>query len=96
MLAYAETWHTRNPGIFRTLPFASQLIFRTLLCHIYENLRILRTLTYLKPDTYAEPSQKFKMKFFAKIVKSIDIFPKHSILDFCSDSEYAYLSIIAH
>ena len=20
MLAYAETWHTRNPGIFRTLP----------------------------------------------------------------------------
>ena len=30
-----------------------------------------RTLTYLKPDTYSEPSQtqKFKIEFFAKIVK---------------------------
>ena len=43
-------------------------------CHINENLRISRTLTYLKPDTDAEPSQKFKMESFAKIVESIIIF----------------------
>ena len=37
--------------------------------HIYKNLQILRTLTYLKTDIYSEPSQKFKIMFFAIIVK---------------------------
>ena len=43
---------------------------------IQENLQIFRTLTYLKPDTYAEPSQRFKMEFFSKIVKNYNYFSK--------------------
>ena len=50
-LAYAEAWHTRNHGIFRTptklLPDAYSES-----CHIYENLGMCRTLTYLKLDTF--------------------------------------------
>ena len=38
---------------------------------MYENQN-----SHLKPDTYAEPSQKFKMEFFAKIVKSYNYFSK--------------------
>ena len=45
-------------------------------CHTYDNLRIFRTLTYFKPGTYAEPSQRFKMKFFAKIVKNYNYVSK--------------------
>ena len=50
-------------------------------CHINENLGVFRTLTYLKPDTYLEASQRFKTEFFAKIVKNYNFFPKRSILD---------------
>ena len=44
--------------------------------HILENLRIFRTLTYLKLDTYSEPSQMFKVAFFAKIIKNYNYFSK--------------------
>ena len=40
------------------------------LSHIYENLRIFRTRTYWKRDAYSEPFQKFRMEFFAKIIKN--------------------------
>ena len=42
--------------------------------NINENLRTSRTLTYLKPDTYSEPSQRFKTELFAKIVKNYNHF----------------------
>ena len=35
---------------------------------------MFRTLTYLKPDTYAKPSQRFKMEFFVKAVKNYNYF----------------------
>ena len=64
-LGYAETWHTLNSRIFRTLPLLHSDAYSEP-CHVNENLRIFRTLTCLKPDTYSEPSQRFKIKFFAK------------------------------
>ena len=45
-------------------------------CHIYKNLGICRTLTYLKPDTNSKPSQRSKMASFAKIVKNYNYFSK--------------------
>ena len=74
--AYAETWHTRNPGIFKTLPWLLPDAYWEP-CHIYENLGICKTLTYLKPDRYSELS---KMKFFAKIV-NYNCFSKALLLD---------------
>ena len=41
-----------------------------------DNHGILRTLTYLKPHTYPENSQRFKMKCFTKIVKSCVYFSR--------------------
>ena len=35
-----------------------------------------KTLIYLKPDTNSEPSQRFNMEFFAKIVKNHNYFSK--------------------
>ena len=37
---------------------------------------IFRALTNSKPDSYSEPSQKLKMAYFAKIVKSYNYFSK--------------------
>ena len=70
--------HIENPARFRTLSNSE-------FWHIYTylKLRILATLTYLKPDTHSEPSQRFNMEFFAKIVKSCNYFFKASpMLDF--------------
>ena len=50
-------------------------------CCTDENLQIFRTVTYLKPNKYSGPSQRFKIEFFAKIVKTIIIFPKRSVLE---------------
>ena len=94
-LTYAETWHTRNPGTCITLPLLHLNVYSEL-CYINENLRIFRTLTYLKPNTYSEPSQRFKIEFFGKIVETIIIFPKCSIIDLWLLPEYAYLSISNH
>ena len=85
-LTYAETWHTRNPGTCITLPLLHLNVYSEL-CYINENLRIFRTLTYLKPNTYSEPSQRFKIEFFGKIelfgkIEFFgEIFPKCSIID---------------
>ena len=68
-LAYAETWRTQDPGIFHNC-----IPTRTESCHIYENLWIFKTLIYLKPDKYLEPSQKFRMEFFANVVKNYNYF----------------------
>ena len=70
--------HIENPARFRTLSNSE-------FWHIYTylKLRILATLTYLKPDTHSEPSQRFNMEFFAKIVKSCNYFFKAPpMLDF--------------
>ena len=40
----------------------------------FDNPGIFRTLTYLKPYTYSEPSERFKMECFEKIVKSYNHF----------------------
>ena len=63
-------------------------------CHIYENLQFFWTLTYLKPTTYSEPSQRFKMEFFAKIVKSYNYLQ----LLFCSVFDFltSYSNISSH
>ena len=68
-LAYAET------GIFKILEYSEPDIYSET-CYIYENLRIFRTLTYLKSVTYSEPSQRFRMEYFAKIVKDYNHFSK--------------------
>ena len=64
-LAYAETWDTQNPGMFRTFPYCILMHIQNpvIFTKIYE---CSWTLTYLKSDTYAEPSQRFKMEFFFK------------------------------
>ena len=80
MLAYAETWHTGNLGISEPFHLHSDTYSGP--CHIYENLQTLRPLTYLKPNTYSQPSQKIKTQVFAKIVKNCNVFPRHSILNF--------------
>ena len=71
----AETWHTWNPGIFKTFPSLHPDAYSEP-CHVSKNLRIFRTLTYLKPDTYSEPSQKIRIEFFAKIVENYNYFSK--------------------
>ena len=61
-----------------------------------DNPGIMRTLTYLKPGIYSEPSQRFRVKCFAKTVKSYNYFLKALILDFWQGTEYAHLSISTH
>ena len=76
--------HTQKPGILgillKTLPKLHPDAYSEP-CHIDENLGIFRTLTYLKRDTYSEPSQRFKTEFFTKVGKNYSFFPKRSILD---------------
>ena len=60
-----------------------------------ENHGLFRTLTYLKPNTYSEPFQRFK-SVLQKYLKAIIIFPNCSILDLWQDYEYAHLSITIH
>ena len=79
--------HMQKPGTLGIMEY-SKLFHNCIPTHIQnpvifdENLQIFRTLTYLKLDTYFEPSQTFKIGCFAKIVKkTIIIFPKCSILD---------------
>ena len=63
-LTYSKSWNIQNLSII-----ASQCVFRTLsYLQIYKNLQIFRSLTYLKLETYLEPSERFKMEFFAKTV----------------------------
>ena len=94
-LAYAETRHIQNPGIFGTRPWLYPDIYSEP-CHIYENLRIFRNLTCLKPDTYAEPSQRFKMEFFAKKCKNCNYFSKALHLRSLTEFWIRNLSVSAH
>ena len=61
--------HKQKPDIFGILEY-SKILPKSYPntfskpCHIYENLQIFRDLTYLKPDTYAESSQRFKIYLF--------------------------------
>ena len=59
-----------------------------------DNPGIIRILTYLKPDRYSEPSQRFKMERFVKIIKSYNYFSKalyhRSLTGFCTSSLNKY------
>ena len=83
-LTYLESWNIQDPS-----KIASQCILKILSylqkqvslcnpgnskpCHI-GNSKILRTLVYLKSDTYSERSQGFKRQCFGKTVKSYKYF----------------------
>ena len=69
-LAYAETWYTRNPGIFR------RAIFRILL-YLWKFTNIQNLDIFETHHIFRTPP---KIKFFAKKLKTIIIFPKYSIL----------------
>ena len=53
MLAYARTWHTRHPGIFRTFPYLHPDEYSES-CHIYEKF------------TYIQNSDTFKIQCIGK------------------------------
>ena len=50
------------------------------------NPGILRTLTYLKPNTYSEPSQRFKMECFPKIIKSYRVILRYALYEMHSET----------
>ena len=60
-LAYAETWHTQNPRIFRTLQLHPRVCSEP--CHIYKNLWIFRTLTYFKTWHIHKPLKDLRWSF---------------------------------
>ena len=70
--------HTQNPGTLGILEY-SKPFHNCIPTHI-QNPAILRKFMniqiYLKPDTYSELSQGFKIKFFAKIVENHNYFSK--------------------
>ena len=63
--AYAEP---RYRALFSHIQAYSEL------GHITKDLRIFKTLTYLKRNTYSALSQRFKMEFFAKIAEKYFFF----------------------
>ena len=63
-LAYAETWHTQNPRIFRTLQLHPRVCSEP--CHIYKNLWIFRTLTYFKTWHIHKPLKDLRWSFLKK------------------------------
>ena len=63
-LAYAETWHTQNPRIFRTLQLHPRVCSEP--CHIYKNLWIFRTLTYFKTWHIHKPLKDLRWSFLEK------------------------------
>ena len=66
-LAYSVSWNIQNFSIIAFRSIQNPVKFTN-------NLRIFRTLTYLKPDTYSEPSQRFKMEFLVILVKNYNYF----------------------
>ena len=64
--------HTQNPVIFTKIG----KLCVTLEIQNPDSSGIFRTLTYLKLDTYSEPSQRFKIECFAKIILSYNYFSK--------------------
>ena len=116
--AYSEFWNIQNlfiiasRRIFKTLSDLRKWLnplkpwkFSLEHWHI-ENPGICRTLAHLKPDIYAEPSERFKMEivksynYFAKVLSLVPSASlgtrllKCSIIDLWHDSEYALLSYI--
>ena len=61
----------QKPGILRILKY-SEPVHNYILTNIQNSIifteiyEFSELLTYLKLDTYAEPSQRFKIEFFAK------------------------------
>ena len=70
ILAYSESFHNciqmhmQNPAIFTKIVNPSNLGNSE--SWYTENPGIFKTLKYLKPGTYSEPSKKFKVECFAK------------------------------
>ena len=69
-LTYSKSWNIQNPSII-----ISQHKSRTL-SYLQNLMNVQNSDIFKKPDTYSEPSQSFKMKFFAKIVKNYTYFSK--------------------
>ena len=65
---YSEPYIEHYSGIFRTLCNTTHIQNPVIFVNIYENLWIIRTLTCLKSYIYSEPSQRFMMDFFAKVI----------------------------
>ena len=82
ILEYSEPFHNCIP-----MPVQGPVILTKRI------LGIFRTLTYLKPSTYLEPSQRFKIEFLAKIVKNLNYFS--IVFHLRSLSGFRYLSISA-
>ena len=80
ILNLVQRLHMQKPEIFGIMEYSEPFhnYIQTYIQNpvIHKNLPTFRTLTYLKPDTYAEPSQRFKMEFFSKIVKNYNYFSK--------------------
>ena len=78
--------HTQKPGILGILEH-SEPFHICIPTHI-QNPVISKAiykyseLTYLKPDTYLEPSQRFKMEILAKIVKKLQLFSQSALKGF--------------
>ena len=67
-----------EPGILGILKY-SELFHNCIPTHIQNPViftKIFITLTYLKPVTYSESSQRFWMEFSPKIIKDYNYFPK--------------------
>ena len=67
-LAYPESWNIQNPSI------ASQCIFRTL--SYLPKFTNIQNSDVFKLSTYLEPSQRFKMRIFVKVVKNYNYITK--------------------
>ena len=73
--------YIQKPGILRILEY-SESFHNCILTHIKNPVIFMKIYkyslirTYLKPDTYSEPSQRFEMECFAKIVKNYNYFSK--------------------
>ena len=74
-----ERLHLQKPGMLAILQY-SELFYYCIPTHTHNPLilrkifKIFKTLTYLKPSTCSEPSQRIKIEFFAKIVKNYNYF----------------------
>ena len=76
ILEYSEPFHNCIPNHIQNPVIFAKIFKYSEPCHIYENLRISRTLTYLKPYTIQNPLKDLRFEFFAKIVRNYNYYSK--------------------